>query len=108
MDPIRLLIADDHTLFREGLRALFALQPDLELVGQAGTGQEAVRLAEQLQPDVILMDVNMPDHSGAAGLNGVEAAGRIVDTSPHIGVIMLTMFDDDGSVFAALRGGARG
>jgi DNA-binding NarL/FixJ family response regulator len=108
MERIRLLIADDHTLFREGLRALFALQPDLELVGEAATGHAAVLLAERLQPDVILMDVNMPDAPEAAGLNGVEAARRVVDTNPHIGVIMLTMFDDDGSVFAALRGGARG
>jgi DNA-binding NarL/FixJ family response regulator len=108
MDAIRLLIADDHTLFRDGLRALFALQPDIELVGEAATGEEAVALAERLQPDVILMDVNMPGPHGAPGLNGIEATRHIVDTSPHIGVIMLTMFDDDGSVFAALRGGARG
>jgi DNA-binding NarL/FixJ family response regulator len=108
MDAIRLLIADDHTLFRDGLRALFALQPDVELVGEAATGQEAVVLAERLQPDVILMDVNMPGPHGAPGLNGIEATRHIVDTSPHIGVIMLTMFEDDGSVFAALRGGARG
>jgi DNA-binding NarL/FixJ family response regulator len=108
MDTIRLIIADDHTLFRDGLRALFALQPDIELVGEAATGEEVVVLAERLQPDVILMDVNMPGPHGAPGLNGIEAARHIVDTSPHIGVIMLTMFDDDGSVFAALRGGARG
>jgi len=108
MESIRLLIADDHTLFRDGLRALFALQPDLELVGEAASGEQAVDLAERLQPDVILMDVNMPDKTIAPGLNGIEATRRIVQMSPHIGVIMLTMFEDDGSVFAALRGGARG
>ena len=107
-DSIRLIIADDHTLFRDGLRALLALQPGLELVGEAATGEQAVQLAERLQPDVILMDVNMPGPHGAHALNGIEAARRIVDSSPHIGVIMLTMFEDDGSVFAALRGGARG
>ena len=108
MDAIRLLIADDHTLFRDGLRALMALQPDMELVGEAATGDEAVALADRLQPDVILMDIRMPGAHGAPGLNGIEAARRIVYASPHIGVIMLTMFEDDGSVFAALRAGARG
>ena len=108
MDTIRLIIADDHTLFRDGLRALFALQPDLDLIGEAATGEQVVALAERLQPDVVLMDVNMPGPHGTPGLNGIEATGRIVAISPHIGVIMLTMFDDDGSVFAALRGGARG
>jgi DNA-binding NarL/FixJ family response regulator len=108
MDTIRLLIADDHTLFRDGLRALIALQPDLELVGEAATGDEAVALAERLQPDVILMDIQMPGAHGAPGLNGIEATRRIVYASPHIGVVMLTMFEDDGSVFAAMRAGARG
>ena len=108
MDTIRLITADDHTLFRAGLRALFALQADLELIGEAATGEQAVALAERLQPDVVLMDVHMPAATGAPGLNGIEATRRIVGTSPHIGVIMLTMFEDDGSVFAALRGGARG
>ena len=108
METIRLIIADDHILFRDGLRALFALLPDIELVGEAATGEQVVALAERHQPDVILMDVNMPGHQGAPGLNGIEATRRIVQASPHIGVIMLTMFEDDGSVFAALRGGARG
>jgi DNA-binding NarL/FixJ family response regulator len=108
MDTIRLVTADDHMLFRDGLRALFALQPDLELVGEAATGEQAVALAERLQPDVVLMDIHMPGGSGGPSMNGIEATRRIVGTSPHIGVIMLTMFEDDGSVFAALRGGARG
>jgi DNA-binding NarL/FixJ family response regulator len=108
MDALRLLIADDHPLFRDGLKALIALQPDIEWVGEAATGDEAVALAERLQPDVVLMDIQMPGARGAPGLNGIEAARRIVYASPHIGVIMLTMFDDDGSVFAAMRAGARG
>jgi DNA-binding NarL/FixJ family response regulator len=102
MEPIRLLIADDHTLFRDGLRALFQSRPDTEVVGEAATGAEAITLAEKLQPDVVLMDILMP------GVNGIEATRRIVQTSPHIGVIVVTMFEDDDSVFAAMRAGARG
>lgn len=101
-DPIHILIADDHTLFRDGLKALFGSLPDTEVVGEAATGIETVALAEELQPDVVLMDIQMP------GLNGIEATRRIVQTSPHIGVIVVTMFEDDDSVFAAMRAGARG
>ncbi len=101
-EPITILIADDHTLFRDGLRALFSSLPDMEVVGEAATGVEAVALAEEMQPDVILMDLQMPD------LNGIEATRRIVQTSPHVGVIVVTMFEDDDSVFAAMRAGARG
>ena len=97
-----ILIADDHTLFRDGLRALFNSLPHMEVVGEAATGLEAVALAEEIQPDVILMDLQMP------GLNGIEATRRIVRTSPHVGVIVVTMFEDDDSVFAAMRAGARG
>ncbi len=99
---IHVLVADDHTLFRDGLRALFASLPDMELVGEAADGREAIAQAEALQPDVVLMDIQMP------GANGIDAARRIVATSPHIGVIMVTMFEDDDSVFAAMRAGARG
>lgn len=99
---IRLLIADDHTLFREGLRALFASQPDIEIVGEAASGTQAVFLAAQQLPDVILMDVQMPE------MNGIVATERILDANPHIGVIVLTMLEDDDSVFAAMRAGARG
>jgi len=99
---IRILMADDHTLFRDGMRALFGTLPDIELVGEAANGSEAVTLAEELQPDVVLMDIQMPE------LNGVEATRQIVQTSPHIGVIIVTMFEDDDSVFAAMRAGARG
>lgn len=101
-DPIHILIADDHTLFRDGLKALFGSLPDTEVVGEAAAGTETVALAEQLQPDVVLMDIQMP------GLNGIEATRRIVQTSPHIGVIVVTMFEDDDSVFAAMRAGAKG
>jgi DNA-binding NarL/FixJ family response regulator len=102
MDPIRILIADDQQPFREGLRALFRSLPDVEVVGEAATGQEAVTLTEKLQPDVVLMDIKMP------GMNGIEATGQILSASPHISIIVLTMFDDDDTVFAALRAGARG
>jgi DNA-binding NarL/FixJ family response regulator len=101
-EPIRILLADDHTLFRDGLRALFNSLPDTAVVGEAAAGGEAVELAEHLQPDVILMDIQMP------GVNGIEATRKIVQISPHIGVIVVTMFEDDDSVFAAMRAGARG
>ncbi len=102
MENIRVLIADDHTLFREGLRALLASVSEINVVGEAASGQEALDKAGDLQPDVILMDIQMPD------LNGIEATRRILRTHPHIGIIMLTMFQDDDSVFAAMRAGARG
>lgn len=101
-EEIRILMADDHTLFRDGLRALFNSLPDTVVVGEAATGAEAISLAERLQPDVVLMDIQMP------GMNGIEATRRIVSTTPHIGVIVVTMFEDDDSVFAAMRAGARG
>jgi DNA-binding NarL/FixJ family response regulator len=102
METTRVLIADDHRLFRQGLRALLRSARTTEVVGEAATGEEVVRLASALQPDVILMDIQMPDG------NGLEATRRILGASPHIGIIMLTMFDDDESVFAAMRAGARG
>ncbi len=102
MESIRVLIADDHTLFRDGLRALLASIPDIDVMGQAASGKEALRLAIELQPDVILMDIQMPD------LNGIEATRQILRTSPHIGIIVLSMFQDDDSVFAVMRAGARG
>jgi len=102
MEKIRLLIADDHTLFREGVRALLASAPDVEVVGEAADGEEAVAHTAALQPDVILMDLQMPR------VNGMEATRRILRTSPQIGVIVVTMLEDDDSVFAAMRAGARG
>jgi RNA polymerase sigma factor (sigma-70 family) len=101
-EPLRILIADDHLLFRDGLRALLASDPEMELVGEASSGDEAIVLAATTQPDVIIMDIQMPN------LNGIEATRRIVNASPHIGILIVTMFDDDPSVFAAMRAGARG
>jgi DNA-binding NarL/FixJ family response regulator len=102
MEPIRVLIADDHPLFRDGLRTLLSAMPETEVVGEVATGEEAIAQATTLQPDVILMDLHMP------GLNGIEATRAISHTSPHIGVLVLTMFEDDDSVFSAMRAGARG
>lgn len=102
MERIAVLIADDEPAFRSGLRALLKSAAELELVGEALSGEQAVRLAADLQPDLILMDINMP------GMNGIEATRRILTTSPHIGILILTMFEDDDSVFAAMRAGARG
>lgn len=102
MEAISVLIADDHPLFRDGLRALLSSVDNIEVVGEAATGAEAVRAAEQVQPDVVVMDLNMPD------FNGIEATRRIVHASPHVGILVLTMHEDDDSVFAAMRAGARG
>jgi DNA-binding NarL/FixJ family response regulator len=101
-ETLTVLIADDHPVFRSGIRALLGGLPDVDIVGEATTGEEAVVLAAELQPDVILMDIKMP------GVNGIEATRRIIQQSPHIGIVMLTMFEDDTSVFAAMRAGARG
>jgi DNA-binding NarL/FixJ family response regulator len=102
MEPIRVLIADDHPLFRDGLRTLLESVPDMQVIGEAATGDEVLAQAITLQPDVILMDIKMP------GTNGIEATRRLQQTSPHIRILMLTMFEDDESVFAAMRAGARG
>jgi len=102
MDPLRVLIADDHPLFRKGMRALLIAAQDIEVVGEATTGQEVIELAATLQPDVILMDLQMP------GINGIEATRQILHTSPHIRILVITLFEDDASVFSALRAGARG
>ena len=99
---IRLLIADDHTLFREGLRAILGTQSDIEIVGEAANGAQAVQLAASQLPDVILMDLQMPE------MNGIAATEKILDANPHIGIIVLTMLEEDDSVFAAMRTGARG
>ena len=102
MEPIRVLIADDHPFFRDGLRVLLEATADTAVAGEAATGDEVIALAERLQPDVILMDLKMP------GPNGIEATRRILAASPHIAVLVVTMYEDDGSVFAAMRAGARG
>jgi RNA polymerase sigma factor (sigma-70 family) len=100
--PIRLFIADDHALFREGIRALLSATADIVCVGEAATGEEAVRQIEESQPDVVLMDVNMP------GINGIEATRRILRNYTSMGIIVVTMLEDDASIFAAIRAGARG
>ena len=103
VDPIRVLIADDHALFRYGIRAMLSSVPGFEVAGEAATGEEAVALAAELRPDVVLMDIQMP------GLNGIEATRRILSEGPPgVGVVVVTMFEEDGSVFAAMRAGARG
>jgi len=102
MDQIRILIADDHPLFRDGLRALLESVPAMQVIGEVATGNEVMAQAQALQPDVILMDIKMP------GLNGIEATRRVLQTSPHIRILVITMFEDDESVFAAIRAGARG
>ncbi len=102
MEPLRVLIADDHPLFRHGLSALLGASPDFEVAGEATTGEEVIELAANLQPDVILMDIQMP------GVNGIEATRHILHTSPHIRILIITMFEDDASVFTAMRAGARG
>jgi len=102
VEQIRVLIADDHPVFREGLRLLLANEEQIDVVGVAADGAEAVAIARDLQPDVVVMDLDMPE------IHGVEATRQIVQDSPHIGVLVLTMFKDDESVFAAMRAGARG
>jgi len=101
-EPLRILLVDDHPLVRNGLRALLASVSDMIVVGEAASGEEAIAQAADLQPDIILMDLHMP------GLNGVEATRRIVQAHPHISILVLTMLEDDASVFAAMRAGARG
>ena len=101
-DQIRILVADDHERFRAGLIALLGTQPGLAVVGEAASGDDAVTRAAELQPDVVLMDLNMP------GLDGIAATRRIVEATPHVAVLVLTMADDDAAVFDALRSGARG
>ena len=101
-ESIRILIADDHEGFRSGLRALLGSVSGLEVVGEAASGAEAVDQAAVLQPDVVLMDMNMPD------FDGVAATRQIVATSPHIAVLVLSMYEDDDQVFGALKAGARG
>lgn len=100
--PIRIIVADDHPLFRAGLCALLDSVADTEMVGEAATGDEAVRAALSLQPDIIVMDLNMPD------MNGIDATRQILDGGGDVKVLVITMHDDDEAVFAAIRAGARG
>ena len=89
-------------MVRQGLRLTLGTLPGIEVVGEATTGQQAIELAESLQPDVLIMDINMPE------LNGIDATRALTQSSPHVSVLILTMFDDDTSVFQAMRAGARG
>ena len=100
--PINVLIADDHVFYREGVRALLNNSPEITVVGEASNGDEVIAKAAELNPTVILMDLKMP------GINGIEATRKITAAQSTIGVLVITMFDDDDSVFAAMRAGARG
>jgi two-component system, NarL family, response regulator NreC len=102
MKPTRILLVDDHAVVRQGFKMILSAQPDMEIVGEAGNGREAVELAGQLKPDVVLMDVAMPE------LNGIEATRRLVAQAPHIRVIALSMHKDNVYVREILRAGARG
>ncbi len=102
MEPLRILIADDHPFFREGLRVVVDAAADLELVGEAEDGGQVVEMARILEPDVVLMDLKMP------GSGGIAATRRILQQSPEVGILVITMIEDDESVFAAMRAGARG
>jgi DNA-binding NarL/FixJ family response regulator len=102
MPALRVLVADDHPLFRAGLVAAMLLDDAVEVVGEAASGAEAVAAAARLEPDVVVMDLHMPD------LNGIEATRRILAARPGTGIVVLTMLEDDESVFSAMRAGARG
>jgi NarL family two-component system response regulator LiaR len=110
MDTVNILIADDHTLFRTGVRKMLEAEADMRVVGEAATGREALEQARQLVPDVILMDIKMPDPAASPGqaLDGIEATRLLCREMPHVGVIFCTMFEDDEFVFAGLQAGGRG
>jgi DNA-binding NarL/FixJ family response regulator len=99
---MRVLLVEDHPMYRDGLARMLESVEDVEVVGEAGTGEEAVQMAEQLNPTIILMDLNLPK------MSGIEATKQIIQKQPTIGILVLTMYDDDSSVFAAMRAGARG
>jgi DNA-binding NarL/FixJ family response regulator len=102
LETLRILIAEDHPLFRKGMISLLSSVPKFEVIGEAATGEEAVMRATDLQPDVVLMDLQMPV------VNGIEATRRILQESPNVRILVVTLFEDDDSVFMALRAGARG
>lgn len=101
MSAIRVLIADDHPVFRFGMRAILGAEADMEVVGEATTGEQAVAMARSLKPDIVLMDINMPV------IHGLEATRQILESDPSIGILVVTMMEDD-TVLAAMRAGARG
>jgi DNA-binding NarL/FixJ family response regulator len=100
--PTRVLIADDHPAFRAGLRLMLAGVGDIDIVGEAANGTSVVELAAQLNPDVVIMDLRMP------GMDGIQATRHLLGADPTVGVVVVTMFEDDDTVFAAMRAGARG
>ncbi|MDQ6879123.1 MAG: response regulator transcription factor [Candidatus Dormibacteraeota bacterium] len=100
--PIRVLIVDDHPVFRDGMRGLLASLPQMTVAGEAANGPEAVQLAIELRPDIVLMDIGMPE------MNGIEATRAVLSACPTARVLMLTMYEEPDSVFSALRAGARG
>jgi DNA-binding NarL/FixJ family response regulator len=102
LETLRILVAEDHPLFRKGMVSLLSSVAEFEVIGEAATGEEAVALAADLQPDVVLMDLQMPS------VNGIEATRRILQESPSIRILVVTLFEDEDSVFMALRAGARG
>jgi DNA-binding NarL/FixJ family response regulator len=102
LETLRILVAEDHPLFRKGMVSLLSSVAEFEVIGEAATGEEAVALAADLQPDVVLMDLQMPS------VNGIEATRRILQESPNIRILVVTLFEDEDSVFMALRAGARG
>ncbi|HKZ83718.1 MAG TPA: response regulator transcription factor [Anaerolineae bacterium] len=102
MERLRVLLADDHALFREGLAGIIARQPDMEVVGEAGDGLEAIVKARELVPDLILMDVTMP------GCDGIEATRRIKQELPAVTIVMLTVRDEEEKLFQAIKSGAQG
>lgn len=101
MSPTRILLADDHAVVRKGLRFLLKSEPGMEVVGEAGNGREAVKLAEELNPDVVIMDIAMPE------LNGIDATAQIVKRNPNIGVIILSMYSDESYLVRTLMAGAK-
>ena len=102
MNPITILVADDHTLFRKGVRKMLEVEEGVRVVGEAATGREALEQARALMPDVILMDIKMPE------MDGVEATRVLRREMPHVGIVFVTMFEDDEFVFRGLRAGGRG
>jgi len=100
--PVRVLLADDHEIFREGFYSLFNKQPDIELLGDAANGEQLVKLTAELSPDIVLTDIKMPV------MDGIEATKKIISLYPHVSIIALTMFDEDDLIVEMLESGARG